>query len=532
MPRVVRRHATAPGTEAALAARLAEPRDDIVLEAPAGDGALVAIDGAFDCYRRTVVCDHGAVVETIEFRVATPYVRWLFTPLVRRALAAGADPPARLLWWAPPDRLDRRASRALALLALATLIVGYLNTLFTQTVNFAADDFGVSAGAQGVAGTVVRLGIVFSMALVLLADRRGRRAMLVLAAGLAPVLCTLGAVAPSFAWLTATQTLGRPVAIALGLVVGVVAAEEVPRNSRAYAASVLAMSTGLGAGICVMALPLADLAPWAWRLVYVLPLAFLAIAWELRRRLPESRRFEAPHAVAPVMDRGRLVLMAVSAFLVNLLVAPASFFQNRYLRDVRGYSAARISAFTLVTNTPGGVGIIAGGRLADRRGRRVVGAVATAGGAFFTALTFFLGGGGLWVASLLGAVVGGAAVPALAVYGAELFPTGRRGAAAGIISAASLAGSGVGLLLAGALLDRDVDYGPVMALLALGPAVVAILVIVCFPETAHHDLDDLNPQDRRAVAGPGANVAGDGEPAPSALAATSPPPSPLAHRPP
>ena len=78
--------------------------------------------------------------------------------------------------------LDERAASVLGLLAAASLAVGFLNTLFTQTVNFAADEFGASAGAQGVAGTVVRLGIVFAIGLLVLSDRYGRRRMLIIAA--------------------------------------------------------------------------------------------------------------------------------------------------------------------------------------------------------------------------------------------------------------------------------------------------------------------------------------------------------------
>ena len=47
-------------------------------------------------------------------------------------------------WWAPPDRLDPRALTVLGLLAAASMSSAFVNTLFTQTVNFAADDFGVS----------------------------------------------------------------------------------------------------------------------------------------------------------------------------------------------------------------------------------------------------------------------------------------------------------------------------------------------------------------------------------------------------
>ena len=60
--------------------------------------------------------------------------------------------------------------------------------------------------------------------------------------------------------------------MALGILVAVVVAEEMPREPRAYAISVLAMATALGAGACVVALPLADLGIKGWRLVYVVPL--------------------------------------------------------------------------------------------------------------------------------------------------------------------------------------------------------------------------------------------------------------------
>ena len=40
--------------------------------------------------------------------------------------------------------------------------------------------------------------------------------------------------------------------IALAFLVGVVASEEMPRNCRAYAVSVLAMAAGFGAGVAVV----------------------------------------------------------------------------------------------------------------------------------------------------------------------------------------------------------------------------------------------------------------------------------------
>jgi MFS family permease len=502
-----------------LAAALASPRSDLVLERDDGDATYSQVTGPFHSYRRVIEREGDDLVETTEYVLGVPWWGWLLAVPVRRALRR-PPPRRRSPWWAPPDVLDERAASVLGLLAGACLVFGYLNTLFTQTVAFAADEFGASEEAQGVAGTVVRCGIVFALGVVILADRVGRRRTLVAAAFAAPVLTALGALSPSFAFLTGTQMLGRPLAIALGLIVGIVAIEEMPRNSRAYAISLLALATGLGAGFAVMALPLADLGERGWRLTYVLALAFLPIAVGLARRLPESRRFEIVHPVTPRLPRWRLAMVAATGFLLNLLVAPASFFQNRYLKDVRGYSATLIALFTLATNTPGGIGVVAGGRLADLHGRRVVGAIGVAGAAIGTVATFYLAGAPMWLASTATAVVGGSYIPALGVYTAELFPTGRRGLANGIIATTSLVGSSIGLLVAGALLDNDVDYGPVMALLAVGPLLVTILVSVAYPETAHLELEQINPVDRvpgaspltpnaaPAGAGPGEHAAG------------------------
>ena len=125
-------------------------------------------------------------------------------------------------------------------------------------------------------------------------------------------------------------------------------------------------------------LPLADLGERGWRLMYVVPLVYLVVAPQPGRgaarepplRAPPRRGAPLPAALPPP---------AASALLINLFVAPATFFKNRYLKDVRATRPA-ISLFTLCTTTPGGIGIVVGGRLADVRGRRLVGAIALLGG--------------------------------------------------------------------------------------------------------------------------------------------------------
>lgn len=497
-------------------ARILEPRTDLLLERDLGGGRFDAADGPVLSYRRTVevtptAAGQAHVRQVVDFELAVPYFGWMFVWPFKRALARpGAE---RAPWWAPPARLDARSASVLGTLALLTVVFGYLNTLFTQTITFAGDEFGASNQALGIAGSAVRLGGLVALFVVVQADRRGRKAMLVLSAGAGSLLAVTGAVAPSLAWLTASQLLARAFATSILILVAVVAAEEMPAGSRAYAVSLLAMAGGLGAGVCVLLLRLADLGTRGWRILYVLPLVALPVVGAVRRRLPESRRFAARHAEVEMAGHGRrLLLLAVSGLLSNLFAAPNSQFSNQFLRTERGFSGGRIGLLSLTAGTPGAVGIVVGGRLADVRGRKRVAAAALAAGTLLTVGFFFARGWAMWSLATIGTVIGAAAIPALGVYGPELFPTGLRGRANGLVAVSSLVGSGAGLILAGVLSDHFGHIAPAMAVVAAGPLLLAVVVLAAYPETAGRELEDINPEDLD----PGTLDRGDrGGPAPS-----------------
>jgi len=278
---------------------LSSPRHDLVIESATDSSAgslaeFAQSEGPFVEYRRTVRREGNQLVDDTRYRVIIPWFRWLFGPLIRRSVArrAPGPEPERLPAWSPPDRLTPRQVQVIGLLAASNLLTAFVNTLFTQTVAFAGDDLGVGDWGRGVGGTVVRVGILIGLPAALLADRIGRRRVVVVLAWVAPILASLGALAPNFGVLVATQTLSRPLGLALDLLVAVIATEEMPRNSRAYAVSILAMASGLGAGGAVISLPLADLGESGWRFGYLLALVWLFVAVDLTRRLPESRRFE------------------------------------------------------------------------------------------------------------------------------------------------------------------------------------------------------------------------------------------------
>ncbi|MBU6328847.1 MAG: MFS transporter [Acidobacteria bacterium] len=518
-----------------------EPRTDLVVESLSiveredrtETHRFTLVEGPFHVWTRTVAlvpADDGTVdlVERIEHRLAVPVWHRLFALPLRRHLRRG--PGVTAPWWAPPDVLSARAATVLSLLCVFGLVAGYLGTLITQTLTYAAGEFDAGTGDQGTLLAAVRIGVLLSMVIVAAADRRGRRSILALSLIAACAVTALGALAPGMVWLGTTQTFARAFATVIGLLVAIVAVEEMPAGARAFAVSVLTMTAALGAGLCVLNLVYVDVAVGAWRLAYALPLLFIPICRPLLRSLPETFRFTARRdatraaeaAAAAVtasatgasadptedatprndaeepsrrIDRRRFALLAASGFLWSLFLAPAAQFLNEFLRTERGFSGAGIAVFVLATNTPGGIGIVLGGRLADRRGRRLIGAIGIAGGVTFTVIAYLSWGWSLWAASVTASVIGAIAIPALAVYGPELFPTHQRGRANGALQVVGVAGSSLGLLCAGWLADRLGGLGPAIAVLAVGPALLILLVLTRYPETAHRRLEELNPGD-------------------------------------
>lgn len=409
----------------------------------------------------------------------------------------GESTPRRTPWWAPPQRLDDRAVRVLKLLAVLALVVGYHGTLLSQTMTFAADEFGVGTRTEGTVLAAARIGGVLALALTTLADRQGRRRMLLASLLICIGSTVLGAVTPNLTGLAATQVVNRGGWAAAFVLLGVILAEEMPSGSRAYSISLLGACTAIGAGFALVVLPLADLAEWGWRLLYGFPLLMAPLVVWCCRLLPESRRYARRHDnVSMAGHGGRLWLLAIAALLLNVFIAPQTQLRNDYLEDERGLSAAAISLFVILVSAPGGIGLVVGGRLSDTVGRRYVGAFSVAVGTGLLAVSFMVSGVAMWVAATLGSIVFAAHAPSVLVYGPELFPTSLRGRANGIISIVAMGGSVVGLVVASRLADDLGSYTPAMATVAVGPLLMAILILLRFPETARQELEDINPEDK------------------------------------
>ena len=531
--------------------RLLRPRTDVVVERseppePPGAGhpesgatntsgaSFDAVGGPFARYRRTVEVleshqDTYLVHQRISYRLSIPVWGWFLTPLANRELRRPRS-DGRQPIWAPAERLDPRSGQVLGVLCLMSVVAGYLGTLLSQTITFAFEEFGAGLVTQGNTLTAVRIGVLLALALVTLADRRGRRPVLLFSATAGCVVAVACAVSVGV-WTYGTgQMISRSLSTAMLVLLLVVAAEEVPAGARAYAVSVLTLSAGLGSGMVVWLLPLADLGPRGWRILFLAPLLALPLVLYCARRLPESRRFVGNAPAAPDRaQRGtpieehpestgthtapggrgpdpgerdrrrrrtrRLLLLGCGALLFSLFAAPASQFLNEFLRSQRSFSAGNISVFQLSINTPAAIGVLIGGRFSDVRGRRLIGALGLAAGAAFTVLRYVEGGWPMWMWGVLAGIFGAAGVPVMGAFGAELFGTSNRAGSNGLITTMGVIGSMIGLQIVGRYTDAGGEFGHVFAMIAGAPLMVALLLLTAFPETARRELEDLNPED-------------------------------------
>ena len=459
-----------------------------------------------------------AITSTGEIDI--PFFGWFFRPLVRiahrraraqaiatlRAAFEGRPnpPPLRTVVGLPPVAFSPEQATFLATASAAVAVVSFASALFGQLSGPISDSFGASDATIGVALALTRLGALFALFAIAIADRRGRRTSILVGVVGSAVVCALSALAPNLATFTAAQVLQRGLVGTTGTVAFLAVVEEAPEGARAYAASMLALAGGFGFSFSVVTLPLADVASWTWRLPFALGGATILFAPAIARHLRETARYTALAARTDVVrgrvqdvferHRRRFVLLAIVAFLTSVFSAPSSQFMNKYLTDIRGFSNTDIALFrTVTTAVPGLVGVLLGGRLAEARGRRPVAGIALALAAAAQMIFFLSGGVALWTMSATAIFLGGAGGIALGTLDAELFPTEVRSTSNAMLYVVAVLGSASGLLLAGGLSDRLGGIGRSVALTGIGSFLVALIVVPMLPESAARSLDDVSP---------------------------------------
>jgi len=479
-------------------------------------------DVAEEVERRAVVAPDGdgtTLTMQARYTIDIPYFGRFFGPLVRRAVnrslshmadvlearATGRSepPPPRRPVWITRDRLTARQASTIAAIAATLVVAGYGGGLFTQTLHFVAKSFRARDASLGVALAVTRVGALVGIAGSALADRRGRRRIMLVSMAGVCAASVATAFAPNLAVFTTLQVFVRGF-VQLASVVGFIAiTEEAPEGSRAFLLAVAGMAAGAGFALGAALLPIADLASWAWRTMFAAAGLGLLVLPGLARRLTETGRYvaiadraagaRAGELVDPIYG-GRFVLVAAVVFLLGFFGTPSLQFTNQYLQDERGFSALGIFWLRGVTQGfPALAAIVAGGRLAESHGRKPVAARATFVLAFATAGFFLWSGVAVWVTLFIGTIAGAMSGPAITAFNTELFPTEVRGRAAAALLAAGVAGSVTGLLFVGYLADPLGGVGRALAVTCVVPVVVAVFVIPRLPEGRGRALDELSP---------------------------------------
>ncbi|MDQ1429477.1 MAG: hypothetical protein QOF40_79 [Actinomycetota bacterium] len=418
-----------------------------------------------------------------------------------------APPPVKPLPAVPPVPFTPEQAARLGALAAVALLANFCGSLLSQNGDAVTSAFGRSDQALGVALAVARAGVLVSLVAIALADRWGRRRLILLALVGACAINALTALAPTFEVFTGLQLFGRALVNTTLIVAGIAAVEDAPEGARAFATGMYALALGAGFGLAVVLLPLADLGDYGWRISFALSAALVVLVPVIARHLKETQRYVRV-AVAST-KRGRLrelvdsaygvrfLLLGLAAFLTNVFSAPSSQLTNRYLTQSHDFSNADVALFRTVTaGLPGIIGVLLASRLAESRGRRPVTVVGLLVATTFQA-AFFVAGNNvmLWIAPVIAIVAAACAGLALGTLDAELFPTEVRGTSSGFILVSAVTGSAVGLVLATQLKDLVGGLGPAIALCGTASLIAAVFVVPRLPETASRHLDEVSPSE-------------------------------------
>ena len=364
-----------------------------------------------------------------------------------------------------------------------------------------ADQAGLSGTELGIGLAIMRLASLGGLPITGLADRYGRRMMLLLTVGAGLVLTAVAAASPSYWWFVAIFACGRPLLSAASGLAQVTAAELTSSADRAKAVALIAAGYGVGAGVIAIAASLAS-AALGFRGVFVLALLPLALLALLRRWITEPSRFtvaaaRSEHPV-PVLGalarpfRRRLAVIVALAFAVSVITGPANSFIFLVAQNLLRQQGIVTVGMVVAAGVAGLAGLLAGRWLSDRVGRLLTGAIAMVAVALFAALAYTGSALALLAGYILGVFAGSVFAPAMGSLVNELFPTSVRASVAGWSLAAGVLGAVVGLVVFGAVADIDNQFA-VAGLITFLPAALAAVLFWPLPETRGREPEDLWP---------------------------------------
>jgi MFS family permease len=382
-----------------------------------------------------------------------------------------------------------------------TTVIGDVAAHFGEqaTGDDLASELGMPATTIGLSLAIIRLSSLGALPVTALADRLGRRRMLLTAASAGLGLTALAAMAPAYWAYVALVAAARVGLSTINNLNGVIVAEEVASRHRAWGLSLLAVAFGIGSGTVAVTRGLLPGDPsfrvvTAFALIPLLALPLLARAIREPRIATDALVDQGIPGRIPAGWRLRVLTLALLTGALSVASGPAFTFLFVYGERVVGATPGQMSLLILASGPTGLLGVLAGRYGADRLGRRLTAGAAMA----VTGTAVFVGYSGGFAALAVGYLLtlagSGAFASPFGSLAAELVPTRARATAAGWMMVAGVVGGVGGLAAFGALADATGTFATAARLLGLGAAALCV-GFVLVPETRGMELDDEVPGD-------------------------------------
>ena len=402
------------------------------------------------------------------------------------------------------ERMTRQHVMTLALLAVVVMFEGFDVSTTSVVLPYLSAEFGTPVEKLGEALAIIALGSMGAWILLRLADRFGRRPLLLLAAAgfslgsLATVLST------SVATYTGIQFVTRALLVSQVALAYLVVSESLPAKLRGRANGLLGAMGSFGAALPFMVIGTALETPLGWRLLFLIgaaPLIMMPLLfWRLREtpvwQAARERGLPRPSAVAELKQlvapdlRRSFIAMSALWFIINFASSVGGLFFTLYVVKERAWPAtdfATIAPFGLIGAF---VGYMGAGMLSDTIGRRWTVCLFTGLLGLLT-MTCYSSTGWFPIAA---SFIGLQAMLGIWVVGytlnSELFPTELRGAANGWCN--NLIGRW-GVVIApavmGNLSGQAGGIGPAATMLAAIAWLAIPIMLLMVPETRGQSLD-------------------------------------------
>lgn len=388
--------------------------------------------------------------------------------------------------------LDRRQTVILAWAGVALIFTNFEGNILILALPAIAREFHANTLSLAELGSVLTLGTLGALPLATLADRFGRRRMIAVGVAGSSMVNLASAFAISLAELAFLRLFAVAFEVLVLSVVTALIVEEAPVERRGTAVSLVALLSGIGIFVVVVAYPL--VAPH-WRWLFYATGSGLVISPFIWWLLPESMKWEQAHTTQPALRvlldrpwRRRIVVLATMTGLLAVLLQPAGLLYTVFASFNLSWSPAAISALIVVSGVAGAASYLAGGYLTDRFGRRGPAIALTVATAAATSLSFATGSVGFFVGNVLWSAFASANTPVFGAWSGELFPTRARATAEASISVVAAIGGIAGLQLVG-FLASSAGLGGAIELGAVA-AIAGALLLFLLPETKQQPLPE------------------------------------------